>query len=415
MTALLNHRDYDQRPSPEPHHAPERPESVAVLLRRARKEHGQDVRAVAQVLRIRQTYIEALESGQFERLPGMAYALGFLRTYAEYLGLDPVYIVDRYKLEVQGAERRTELVFPEPVSEGRIPGGALILISLVLVAIAYGGWIYLSNQGRSVADLVPAMPEQLQALIDAEPAPTSTGTPPAVPPVAPSTAAQTASVDAAPVVVPLPQAAPAESATVAETAPPATGDQTALPVAQDPAPAPVIVTPDPVEEAAPVTIEPRTSVVASVEPSAPPRAEVAPDTAGDGPPVTVQPSATVEQTVVIPSPPAAPSGFGMPGERKPRVYGETRASPRIVLRATQDSWVQVRDRQNALLLTRVLRAGDTYHVPNQEGLTLLTGNAGGIAVEIDGRTLPPLGPVGAVRRNIPLEPERLLNGDTSRR
>lgn len=409
VTALLNHRDHDQGSSPEPQRTPDRHESVAVLLRRARKEHGQDVRSVAQVLRIRQGYIEALESGQFERLPGMAYALGFLRTYAEYLGLDPVYIVDRYKMEVQGAERRTELIFPEPANEGRIPGGALILISLVLVAVAYGGWIYLSNQGRSVAELIPPMPEQLQALIESEPAtaPAATDTPVPPQPPAPSPAAQTASVEAAPVVAPLPKEP--------KPAPPEATDQAAAPAA--PAER-ASDTSAPAEEAAPARKPARTEAAGSdtapVQSSAPSQ-PAAPQSTREDRQETRAPSPTVEQTVVIPSPPAAPSGFGMPGDRQPRVYGETSAAPRIVLRATQDSWVQVRDRQNALLLTRVLRAGDSYRVPNQEGLTLLTGNAGGIAVEVDGQSLPPLGPLGAVRRNIPLEPDRLLSGDLSRR
>src|SRR3546814_7028276 len=83
---------------------------------------------------------------------------------------------------------------------------------------------------------------------------------------------------------------------------------------------------------------------------------------------------------------------------------------RIVLRAHQDAWVQVRDREGNLLLTRVLRVGDSYQVPNQADLTLLTGNAGGLEISVDGNPLPALGPVGAVRRNIPLDPAALLGG-----
>ena len=72
--------------------------------------------------------------------------------------------------------------------------------------------------------------------------------------------------------------------------------------------------------------------------------------------------------------------------------------------------MQVRDRQGNLLLTRVLRVGDSYMVPNQADLTLLTGNAGGLEISVDGSALPALGPVGAVRRNIPLDPEALRDG-----
>ena len=83
---------------------------------------------------------------------------------------------------------------------------------------------------------------------------------------------------------------------------------------------------------------------------------------------------------------------------------------RIVIRATQESWVQVRNRRDVPLLTRVLRAGDTYYVPNRDGLTLVTGNAGGLEIEVDSVRLPPLGSVGAIRREITLDPTRLLAG-----
>src|SRR3546814_16063178 len=49
---------------------------------------------------------------------------------------------------------------------------------------------------------------------------------------------------------------------------------------------------------------------------------------------------------------------------------------RVMIRATGDSWVQVRDAQGAALFTRVLREGDVYRVPEQSGLRLATGNAG---------------------------------------
>ena len=123
----------------------------------------------------------------------------------------------------------------------------------------------------------------------------------------------------------------------------------------------------------------------------------------------------LDETVVIPAPPTASRDLVLSTERLPRVYGESNLGTRIVLRALQDSWVQVRDRQDALLLTRVLRSGDTYYVPDQDGLTLLTGNAGGIAIEVDGVAVAPLGPLGAVRRQIALDPVRLLNGTALRR
>ena len=72
--------------------------------------------------------------------------------------------------------------------------------------------------------------------------------------------------------------------------------------------------------------------------------------------------------------------------------------------------MQVRDNDGNVIWTRILRAGDSYRVPNRSGLTLLTGNAGALEVRVDGKAAPPLGAEGAVRRNIVLDPEKLAAG-----
>jgi cytoskeleton protein RodZ len=56
---------------------------------------------------------------------------------------------------------------------------------------------------------------------------------------------------------------------------------------------------------------------------------------------------------------------------------------------------------------RVMQPGETYHVPERPELLLTTGNAGGLAVQVAGETLPPLGADRAVRRNLPLDPADL--------
>jgi cytoskeleton protein RodZ len=109
-------------------------------------------------------------------------------------------------------------------------------------------------------------------------------------------------------------------------------------------------------------------------------------------------------------PPIPQSGDGGGSGRSARVFGTANTDARIVLRATADSWVQVRNARSDLLFTQVLRAGDSYNVPNQPGLTLLTGTAGGLQVLVDGEAAPSLGPDGAVRRDVDLEPASLLSG-----
>ena len=94
----------------------------------------------------------------------------------------------------------------------------------------------------------------------------------------------------------------------------------------------------------------------------------------------------------------------------PVAPGADTGGSRVTLRARLDSWVQVSGKDDELLLTRILRAGDTYAVPNRPDLMLLTGNAGALEISVDGHVLPPIGPIGAVRRNVSLNPEDLLGG-----
>ena len=82
----------------------------------------------------------------------------------------------------------------------------------------------------------------------------------------------------------------------------------------------------------------------------------------------------------------------------------------MVITALANSWVQIQGPDNELLLTRILRPGDSYHVPDRPGLIMVTGNAGGLEIRVDDALVPALGPVGVVRRNIALAPDSLMAG-----
>lgn len=56
----------------------------------------------------------------------------------------------------------------------------------------------------------------------------------------------------------------------------------------------------------------------------------------------------------------------------------------------------------------MMQTGEAVDLPVFPGMTLSTGNAGGIEIVIDGEVLPPLGPLGAIRRNVALDAETLL-------
>jgi cytoskeleton protein RodZ len=294
-------------------------------LRAARLRLGWELPEVAAGLRIRLPYLEALEDGRIADLPGNAYALGFLRTYATALGLDPDELSRRFKAEAAAVNRKTELAFPVPVPERGVPAGAVVLLGAVLAVCAYVGWYRLSGEGKLPAEAIAPVPAHLAPLAEQ-----------AVPP-APATPAPGAASAAAP----------------APTAPTAMAAATPM-------------------------LSPSSAAAAL-----PPPASV---------PALPAPPPAVVGTAQAAALPASPDGT------------------RIVLRAKSDAWMQVRDRGGQVLLNRVLHQGDTWAVPVRANLLLTTGNAGGTELLVDGNATPPLGAPGAVRRDLPLDPDQIKDG-----
>src|SRR5688572_16337255 len=157
---------------------------VSDMLRSKRMSLGYELSEIAVALRIRLPYLQAIEQGRFNDLPGATYAHGFLRTYAEHLGLDPQLVLRRFKEETSGGmTAKPELYLPKPAPESRIPGGALLLLAVLLAGSAYGGWYYMNSTGRELVDFVPELPERLASALNIAPAAPAPGL---VVPVAPT-------------------------------------------------------------------------------------------------------------------------------------------------------------------------------------------------------------------------------------
>ena len=81
---------------------------------------------------------------------------------------------------------------------------------------------------------------------------------------------------------------------------------------------------------------------------------------------------------------------------------------RIIITAVEDSWVKITAGEE-VLFAKILPKGESYFVPNKEGLILSLGNAGETSIVVDGKVLPILGKPGEVIRNIQLTPGGLFS------
>ncbi|HET8777603.1 MAG TPA: RodZ domain-containing protein [Candidatus Limnocylindria bacterium] len=123
------------------------------VLRAAREAKGVDLARVERDTKIRERYLVALEAGDYRDLPGSVYTKGFLRNYGTYLGLDPEYLIDLYRLETSVASERPRMPAPpRPIatrgSRAFVITPGLVFAAILTVAVgafvAYIGWEFVN-------------------------------------------------------------------------------------------------------------------------------------------------------------------------------------------------------------------------------------------------------------------------------
>src|SRR5829696_10360774 len=82
---------------------------IGTSLREARVRQGVDLLEAERATKIRSKYLRALEDERFELLPAQTYVKGFLRSYAEYLGLDGQLYVDEFNSRYVAGEDENPL------------------------------------------------------------------------------------------------------------------------------------------------------------------------------------------------------------------------------------------------------------------------------------------------------------------
>ncbi|MCW5737267.1 MAG: helix-turn-helix domain-containing protein [Enhydrobacter sp.] len=282
--------------------------AVGRLLRDQREARGLSIEDIAKRLRIRRAYLEAIEQGRFDQLPGAAYIPGFLRAYAAHLELDAEKVLSAYQASGPvPIARPVALPSDFPVLDKRAPIGLAVLTVLLVVGAGYAVWHYLPRHESIVAQKVPPVPDRLLASRPAtEPEPAS-----AVPQAAAPATERTQMPTTA---WPAPKQ---ESAAVPVTPPP---------VVAIPAPPPLVVMPAP--------------SVGQAQAAQPPLGDRAP---------SADPQEAVSRS-------AAEQSNVAPVARPP-----VKADTQIIART--NSWIELRTPGGDVLAQSYMRAGESYTVP----------------------------------------------------
>ena len=130
--------------------------TVGALLAEARAAAGRELADLARETRVPMRHLMAIEADDHEALPALPYALGFVKTFARSVGLNPESVGAQFR-----AETRLTLHVPsapslEPLDESRLPSQGLALAGLAVLVLVIGG---LGLYGSGVLDPVPSAPQ----------------------------------------------------------------------------------------------------------------------------------------------------------------------------------------------------------------------------------------------------------------
>lgn len=408
-------------------------ESIGEYLSGKRQRTGKTLTDISRALKIAQHHLIAIENNSFEELPGRAYAIGFVRSYAIYLGLDARVLAARLKAELPEPDEGLPFAALDPIGRGDHPA------SPASASVENG-------DGREPKFAFLSAPEHIAPVFSASgrtlplfPAPERTAPLPSTParsmPLPPARSAPLPPTPARSIPLPPKRARglplpslpdyPLRNWVTAglmcvamvyfgtsiihsglRGAPPAVTPVPARLAAEagftpdNVGPPPVATIGQPVRNPPEAVLAPPASpvspAVAATARPAPVAREPAPDPAREA--IPAQPDNTVDAARVFHA--QLPLG---------QLYGEQNKNSRVTLRVHRPTLVAVLGNRNHAFIDRVLRAGDTYRVPNLRGMKLNVRDAGAVEVILDGNTIGFAGKDGVAERGLSLQPQSIIS------
>lgn len=313
--------------------------NIGKLLQETREEQKIDLKEISSAINVRVTQLEAIEKGNMNELPGMVYAIGFVKSYASHLGLDSDEIAAAFKREHGKAEpANTEIDVEPSIKTQPAPTSNILLISGIAIIALLLLWVFVISDDNVAdenlaIDNIPEPPKELIAKI--------------------------------------------------------TDEKTISNITKD--------ADD--NTATANNINATESAITNLDnnENKPVKNNI------DAPKQDLNTPKTNIQTK-SPKKPIIKNNKLLSG----KAFGATGGKSRISLRAIASSWVHIKDKNGKTVFRKVLRPGQIYRVPNIDGLSLTTANAGGLEVYVDGKKLDPFGKKGDIIRGIELNPNKIL-------
>ncbi|GEM_PF-4491270 len=130
-------------------------ETIGEFLKRERELRQISLEEIAEETKVSMGRLRALEANQFDQLPAPIYIRGFVRIYAEYIGLDPAEVMMRFEDELFFDEQETQTRSSgfKTLDEERVESKRrlFVVLAIILVAallVAGGLYYYFDQQSR---------------------------------------------------------------------------------------------------------------------------------------------------------------------------------------------------------------------------------------------------------------------------
>ncbi len=331
---------------------------IGAYLRAARVAAGMSVAQMSETTRITKAHIEALEEGDFDMLPGIAYTPGFIRNYCLVLKLDPAMPVSAYKTISMPEQKKPEYRFPVQALVPKMAGSMVAMVAVIVLLAGYIGWSLVSEDEGNITQT--AALEESHNDLD-----------------------QLRQIEAA-------QSGALVTEPETQTAPVLAGAATQLadaPIPDELPGADVLLAP----QGSGMGAAPDTDV-AQTAPALP----VLPNTDDQ-----IQSAAVTQNSPV----PAAPK----PADAVNAVAVPRRPQSEVIIFATATSWVEIARADGEVIISKLLKNGDRLVTSAEDNLFLSTGNAGGLTLAFGEDAAPrQLGTVGEIIRDLSLSPDSLV-------
>lgn len=140
-------------------------ENVGEAMRQTRIFYGKSLEDVEKDLRIRASQIAAIERGDISSLPGRAYAIGFVRSYAEYLDIDGATTVKLFKAHFMEEKVKEDLSFPVPASETKTPPYWIVAVGIFVVIGLFYTLYFINKPDRAEIVQIAEVSEDIKSHI----------------------------------------------------------------------------------------------------------------------------------------------------------------------------------------------------------------------------------------------------------